>query len=653
MKTRRDLIFLGLTLLLAGLLIPYSPTFVFFAAAALWLWGEDALVWVYTRRRPVEPVRVPYGEPPAHMAAYDPRRKVWHWVWTVEPNRSVLGFASLGVIHEFYNKLALRPHEQAAFVFLRGEKFFLFSSSRYDVDRLKEVDAVVREFFVAYPDVPWTGYGKPVDRRVWLTSVWVLLYAAFTSTAALLLLPIWLWLVRNFVRYYRESYGFLAFTHMPHADTYSLSRELLELAAATDSKSIASMDLWAVAFADRPSTDVEKLFSKTYEGRDTGKRLVRLSKYKELLERVAAYSERPIYLYVFATRDVPSMSVVRDYMATADFWRRKNYVRALTGDLTRFPLFYGGRPLGKTRLVELATDVFGKPVVVPLDSLPTVHGVIVGPSGMGKSWTVGSWLKKLVEEDVTIIIVDPHGDYYKWAQKVGAEVVPIPHVLPRDLPDILRRSMWFRRLTEAKYGPRIDGASPEAVLTEEAAAHGITPEYKDVQLGNMVLDLTPLKKDSEAQSFWAVVMLIYLVNKLLEEKVEELKTVVVFDEARLLAQHGAAKYSEVLLDMLRDLVFGGRKYGFAVWFIVQLETQLPWDILRSASIQLFLGGARDYVLPLARTVELDNDDVAYLLSAITPREASLSGRPYAMGILRVKPRDHKYHVKIYLDPELK
>ena len=54
---RRNVIFLGLTLLFAGFLIPYSPAFVLLAAAALWMWGEDLLIWAYTRWRPVEPVR--------------------------------------------------------------------------------------------------------------------------------------------------------------------------------------------------------------------------------------------------------------------------------------------------------------------------------------------------------------------------------------------------------------------------------------------------------------------------------------------------------------------------------------------------------------------------------------------------------------------
>ncbi|AFA38646.1 protein of unknown function DUF87 [Pyrobaculum oguniense TE7] len=648
---RRDLIFLGLALLLAGLLMPVTPAAVLLAAAALWLWGELAVVWIYARWKPVEPVRVPVGELPAHVAAYNPRNKMYFWMWRVEPNRSVLGFSSLEVVHEFYNKLALRRDEQLAYVYLYGEKFIIFSSRRYDTGRVRDVEEILREFFVPQRVTPWIGIGRPVDRRIWLSTLWVLLYAAFAGAAALLLLPIWAWIVHNFVKYYRESYMMFTLTHMPHTDTFSLSREMLELAAATDAKTIARMEKWAVAFADRPSVEIKKKFAKIYEGRDTGKRLVRLAEYKELLERVAAFNERPIFLFVYAEDDIPSMDVARDYFATADFWLRRSYVRALTGDLTRFPIFYGGTLLGAQRLVELAKDIFGKPVTVPLDSLPTVHGVIIGPSGMGKSWTVASWLYQL-SKYVDVVVIDPHGDYYKWAEKVGAEVVPIPHVLPRDLPEVLRRSMWFRRLIEGKYG-RLDGASPEAVLTEEAAALGIRPEYQDFRLGNIVLDLTPLKKDTEAQAFWAVVMMIYLINKLLEEKVEQLKTIIVFDEARLLSQHGTARYSEVLLDMLRDLVFGGRKYGFAVWFIVQLETQLPWDIIRSASVQLFLGGARDYVLPLARTVELDNDDVAYLLSAITPREAALSGRPYAMGILRVKPRDHKYHVKIYLDPELK
>ena len=651
MMYRRNALLLGLALLLSGLLLPYSPAAVLIAAAALLLWGEDALIWIYTRFRPVEPVRVPVGSWPGLVAAYCPRSKLYYWLWSVEPNRSVLGFSSLQTMQEFYNGLALRRDEQLTFIHIYGEKFARFASRRYDVDRAKEVERALQEFFVPQRAPPWIGVGRPVDKRVWLTSLWIPIYAAFTSPWALALLPIWLWLVRNFVKYYRESYMMFAFTHMPSVDTFSLSREMLELVAGTDAKTIARMEKWAVAFADRPSVEIKKKFSKIYEGRDTGKRLVRLAEYKELLERVAAYNERPIYLYVYAEDDVPSMSVARDFAATADLWLAKKHVKALTGDLTRFPIFYGGTLLGAERLVELAKDIFGRPVVVPIDSLPTVHGVIIGPSGMGKSWTVASWLKTL-SRYVDVVVVDPHGDYQKWASKVGAAVVPVPHVLPNDLPDVLKRSAWFKRLVEAKYGPRMDGASPEAVLAEEAAVAGIKPEYKDVRLGNLVLDLTPLKKDSEAQAFWSVVMLVYLIQKLLEERIEQLKTVVVFDEARLLSSN-AGRYGEVLLDMLRDLVFGGRKYGFAVWFIVQLETQLPWDIIRSASIQLFLGGARDYVLPLAEAVRLSQDEVSYLLSAITPREAALSGRPYAMGVLRIKPRDHSYMVKIELDPELK
>ena len=647
MRYSRAVLTLALALLLSGFLLPYSPLALLISLAALWLWGEDAVVWIYTRVAPVEPVRVAVGQ--GHRAAYDPRRKLYYWLWSVEPNRSVLGFASIQTNHEFYNKLALRPHEELSFVYLYGEKFILFTSRVHDPQRVKDVDSVLREFFVAVPEEPWTGYGKPVGRWIWLTSIWVPIYAAATSPWALLLLLPWLWHVRNFARYYREPYSLLAFTHKPHIDAFSLSRETLELAAAADSKAFGHMDRWAVAFADRPAVEVEKLFSKTYEGRDTGKRLVRLSKYKELLERVSAFNERPIYLYVYAEREVPSMSVVKDYIASVDFWTRREPVRALTGDLTRFPIFHGGKPLGRSRMIELAVDIFGKPVAVPVDSLPTAHGVIVGPSGMGKSWTVASWLRRL-SRFANIIIVDPHGDYLKWAKAVGAEVVPVPLELPEDLPEVLRRSMWFRRLVGAE---GTDGVDAKAKIEGEAKAKGVTPKYIKTLKEHIVFDLTPLKKDSEAQAFWAATLLVYLIEKFLEERVEQLKTIIVFDEARLLSKHGASRYGETLLAMIEDLVQGGRKYGFAVWFVVQLETQLPQDILRSASIQLFLGGARDYVLPLARTVELDNDDVAYLLSAITPREAALSGKPYAMGILRIKPRDHKYHVKIELDPSLK
>ncbi|WP_147299868.1 helicase HerA-like domain-containing protein [Pyrobaculum aerophilum] len=168
----------------------------------------------------------------------------------------------------------------------------------------------------------------------------------------------------------------------------------------------------------------------------------------------------------------------------------------------------------------------------------------------------------------------------------------------------------------------------------------------------MVFDITALSADSAAQMLWAAVLLIYLVSKYMREKSEKLQTVIVFDEARLLSKHGV-RGGETLIAMIEDLVQGGRKFGFGVWFILQLETQLPHDLVRSAALQLILGGNEMFVRGAAQTLYLEQTDVNFLLAARTPGEAALGGQPMAMGLLRMAPRNIKYHVYIPLDTRLK
>ena len=88
-------------------------------------------------------------------------------------------------------------------------------------------------------------------------------------------------------------------------------------------------------------------------------------------------------------------------------------------------------------------------------------------------------------------------------------------------------------------------------------------------------------------------------------------------------------------------------------FILQLETQLPLDLIRSAAIQLILSGNEMFVKGAAQSLYLEQTDVNFLLAAKTPGEAALGGWPTAMGVLRMDPRNIKYHVYIPLDRRLK
>jgi len=103
---RRPHIYIYATLfsLAAALLAPH-PLTAALAVAATALWGEWLLLWLYSMRWPLEPYRekVRVGQ---YLAAYDPRRKIYHVLWKAEPTRSEFGIAAAQAIHEMYASLA-------------------------------------------------------------------------------------------------------------------------------------------------------------------------------------------------------------------------------------------------------------------------------------------------------------------------------------------------------------------------------------------------------------------------------------------------------------------------------------------------------------------------------------------------------------------
>ncbi|MGC9051582.1 helicase HerA domain-containing protein [Pyrobaculum sp.] len=651
----RVLLYFAGGLFFVALLAPQWPPAALLLLPLVYLHGEDLLVWLYSRFAPIEPVRVRH--PDDERCAYDPRRGLYHWLWRVEPNRSLFGVESAEAVHEFYNKLSLQRGEWLTFVVIGDEKFIRFTSRRFDPARVSQVEAVLQEFYVATREGAWVGWGRPVDRRVYATAFFWLFYSAFAGPWALaVVLPVWLWVVRRFARGYLEVPLMVRFTHRSVAESWPASRQVLELLSGPDARVYANMPRWAVAVADRPPLEVVKKFQRIYEGRDTGKRLVRLGELAPVLERISQHNERPVLLYPFGTADVHTQNVSHDLLAQAELWRLRDGVKALTGDLMRFPIFYGGQLLGRGRYVTLAYDRFGRPVAVPIDSLPNAHGVIIGPSGMGKSWTVGSWLNALVRSGVVITVVDPHGDFRRWAKLNGAVVVEVPRQLPADFAEVLAASLDFQRVARA-YGFEVAGAeSARSAVERVASLVGAAPQYIQWDgSSHTVFVLRSIREAYDVAAFFTAALMLYLFRKFKapeEEPPEMLRRIIVIDEARLVGDPRNPASGELVRALL-ELVQGGRKEGYAAWFIIQLETQLERDLLRSASLVLVLGGTSRAIRGAAEILGLSQSDLAYLTSALTPYEASLGGRPYATGVLLLAPREIKYQVKIPLDPELK
>ena len=665
---RRPHIYIYITLaaLAAALFAPH-PLTALMAIAATALWGEWLLLWIYGHKWPLEPYRekVQVGQ---YLAAYDPRRKIYHIFWKAEPTRSEFGISAAQAIHEMYASLALQPGEYLAVVQIGNERFVRFTTKAPD-ERISHVESVLRTYFVLHPTT-WVSLKVVPDRWIMYVAAAPLALALFNPTF-FLVGALLLYHARNVRRWYRQADIELAFEAVGTKRDIGTARQTLELYASAEASAIAKMKKWAVVFAPRPEAAVEKEFGKAYESISEKRGVVvRLHKTSQLLERMLKYDERPVFLQVFGSQELATqLEIRRDVLANILFWVPKGayMTKALSHDLARIPIFYGGKLMSSGRRLLVGYDRFNRPVEIDIDSMPTAHSIILGPSGMGKSWAVATLLKRLVEshEDLKIVVVDPHGDYVPLAKHIGARVFEVPRYIPPLKP--LENSRYLHTLL-AEFGlvqPGTDGSvNVEEAVKAAAKAAGVEPKEADLTgVKHVVWDLRPLKHDAAAQAFFvSLILLWYLTQWGARPQAERVETVIVVDEAALL-MHSARMtetglVTNTVLTLIRQLSMGGRKYGFALWIIAQLARHVPEDVVENAGFVLQLGGTTRALKKSLEVLALDRYDYEYLRSATTPREttggAAVAGsKPYAMGVLYLSPRDLKYHVKIPLEVAIK
>jgi hypothetical protein len=665
---RRPHIYIYVTLaaLAAALLAPH-PLTALMAIAATALWGEWLLLWIYGHKWPLEPYRekMQVGR---YLAAYDPRRRIYHILWKAEPTRSEFGISAAQPIHEMYASLALQPGEYISVIQLGNERFVRFTTKAPDESRIAHVESVLRTYFVLHPTT-WVSLKVVPDRWIMYVAAAPLALALFNPTF-FLVGALLLYHARNVRRWYRQADIELAFEAVSAKRDIGTSRQTLETFASAEASAIAKMKKWAVVFTPRPEAAVEKEFGKAYESISEKRGVVvRLHKTSQLLERMLKYDERPVFLQIFGSQDLATqLEIRRDALANVLFWVPKGayMTKALSHDLSRIPIFYGGKLMSSGRKLLVGFDKFGRSVEVDIDSMPTSHSVVLGPSGMGKSWAVATLLKRLVEshEDLKIVVVDPHGDYVPLAKHIGARVFEVPRFIPPLKP--LENSRYLYMLL-AEFGLVPHGADGSVNVKEAvkaaAKAAGVEPKEANLAGEHVVWDLRALKHDAAAQAFFvSLILLWYLTQWGARPQAERVETVIVVDEAALLLH--SAKMTETglvtntVLTLIRQLSMGGRKYGFALWIIAQLARHVPEDIIENAGFVLQLGGTTRALKKSLEVLALDRYDYEYLRSATTPREtvggaAFVGSKPHAMGVLYLSPRDLKYHVKIPLDPILK
>ena len=589
----------------------FFPPLFFAAALAIWLLGEYAFVRLSPE--PLEPQKEEkkLGD---LAASYDPRDKCYHFFWRAEPLYTALGREAMPLVHHLLNALSLRGNE--AFTYIHTySKYIRFTVCHADEDtalrRALEVEEGLKTLFVLKRvEEPPLCSIKPPPRRPLYAVAAVLATAALLSvavvrmapwpqwSAALFALPAavalwarWRWFERAYcvspLPFEAASVEFTGIQQPP---------EELDVKALPEASSFSrALRHWAVVVRKMPEEYVHRKFKKYFESiRQKGDVSIKLRRYAAALERVQR-GESFLFLRVFAEAEHygTTTRLGKDPASTTTFWRLDEWHEALSGDLTRFPIFYGGSHLesGK-RYVTLGEEhITRREVTIDIDSLPAPHLLIFGGSGMGKSKTMAWLLKQFRDKGIKIAVVDPHGDYRCTAEEFG-------------LVDLPKNAL-----------PPLDEASYAKIAAEFGMSAGEALE----KLGFEVLDSVPeqyrislLGLDPIRQSFSVTAWLLYELNRVKDEHRERLERVVVVDEAYL--ARGP------VLEMLEFMARGARKFGLAVFLITQMPGDIPEALRNMASLMLVFGGNWTYLNHVRQVLQLTADDMAWLMTGRAPRE---------------------------------
>jgi len=593
--------------LLAAVII--SPVLFLPAALLTWLLGD----YIFARLSPelLEPEKEEkkLGD---LAASYDPRRKCYHFYWRVEPLHTALGKEAQPLVHHMLNAASLRENEALAYIHSYS-KYLRFSICRTNdetaLHRALEVEESLKTLFVMkrIEEPPLCSIKKP-PRRPFYLSATALAVATFLAVrlpyfsagpaALLFAAPVAaaLWLKwRQFEKGYCVSP--LPFeTWAAKFDGWGQTPEAVDSNALSDASSLSrAAGHWVVVFARRPEREAERERRKPTES-PIDKWII-IKKSREALNAQARKErgEEDILLAVYADVEFngSTTQLKKCPAATAAFWQLDRWHKAMSYDLTRFPIFYGGGHLESgRRYVALGTEhITRREVTIDVDSLPAPHLLIFGGSGMGKSKTMAWLLRQFRDKGIKIAIVDPHGDYRCTAEEFGLVDLPKNALPPLD------------EASYAKIAAEFGMSAGEAIEKLGFKVLREVPEQYRISL----LGLDPIR-----QSFSVTAWLLYELNRVKDEHKERLERVVVVDEAYL--ARGP------VLEMLEFMARGARKFGLAVFLITQMPGDIPEALRNMASLVMVFGGSWTYLNHVREVLRLTADDMSWLMTGRAPRE---------------------------------
>jgi len=384
-------------------------------------------------------------------------------------------------------------------------------------------------------------------------------------------------------------------------------------------------------------------------------------------KRVLA-GEVPIRFSILGDVEAPGMRV--GFGAT--HWLMEPELNGLSMDVCSVPVFYGGSLIAQSDevIIDVGRDEYGSEVKIGLNTAPSPHALIVGPTGSGKSWsTVSLMIRAITKYGVRVLIIDPQGEYPGYLKSLEPIVINVRDAFIDWLEPVTSPIAWADLVSQAIRHAYADAELSRLAFNDLARLYGkgeylglheslewlteygearrawytaraLEPKYSVglSQLMNapnpVIITLRDVMVHREYVSLLMQVLLARAYHEGLSKPfTERVENILAFDEAYLIIES----------PILELVVRGVRKMGFGVWVITQSLGDVKPATLQNFGFSLLLQGPAPYAETVGRVFLLGEDNVNWLSQSNNPR---VFGGEYTPGILVYPPRPRRVFIRL-------
>jgi len=379
--------------------------------------------------------------------------------------------------------------------------------------------------------------------------------------------------------------------------------------------------------------------------------------------------EVPIRFTILGDIEAPGMRV--GFGAT--HWLMEPELNGLSMDVTAIPVFYGGSLIAQSDevVIDVGRDEYGSEVKIGLNTAPSPHALIVGPTGSGKSWsTVSLMIKAVTKYGVRVLVIDPQGEYPRYLKSLNPIVVNVMDAFIDLFEPLMGKIAWADVVSQAVGHAYRDPELASMAFDDLIRLYDAYEEYPGlhyaldwlvrngkakrvwyvasnlapreiVDLNQLMNAPTPviitLRDVMVHREYVSLLMQVLLARAyhegLAKPFTERVENILAFDEAYLIIES----------PILELVVRGVRKMGFGVWIITQNLGDVKPATLQNFGFSLLLQGPAPYAESVGKVFLLGEDNVSWLSQANNPR---VFGGEYTPGILIYPPRPRRVFVKL-------